>query len=343
VKISGATLAVIAVAILVPAMTFAVAVMGVIVHASTSQDACVTGAPAAMVSQLGANQNAVNSLPANYLADYQKAGAQSSIPWPVLAGIGKVESDHGQSTEPGVRSGHNYAGAEGPMQFLPGTWAEYGDGNPQDVYNPDDAIPATTRMLRANGAPADEHKAIFAYNHSDTYVADVLSWATTYSGGDYSIDGNNTPAHQPACKPSSAVPPSGGTYPNQGSCNVQASPKAMIAIKFACSKLGQPYQWGGTGPLYDCSGLTQAAWAGAGVQIGRTTWDQWNNVKPHLSYDQLQPGDLVWFYSDLGHIGMYLGGGMFIQDPETNDHVKISDMSTGYYRQQFQGGGNPAP
>jgi cell wall-associated NlpC family hydrolase len=129
----------------------------------------------------------------------------------------------------------------------------------------------------------------------------------------------------------------GGPTPGQGTCDVQAGGKALIAIQFACGKLGTPYLWGGTGPRYDCSGLTQAAWAAAGISLPRTTYEQWD-VGTHVGFGQLQPGDLVFFEASLGHMGMYLGGGKMIHAPHTGDVVKISDISSGYYRQEFQGG-----
>jgi Transglycosylase SLT domain len=92
-----------------------------------------------------------NSIPRNYLALYQQAGRAYGIPWTVLAGIGKVESDHGRNDGP------SSAGALGPMQFLPSTWATYGDGG--NIYNPADAIPAAARYLLANGPnrPSGRH------------------------------------------------------------------------------------------------------------------------------------------------------------------------------------------
>ncbi|GGS99058.1 hypothetical protein GCM10010156_66500 [Planobispora rosea] len=118
------------------------------------------------------------------------------LSWSVLAAIGKIETDHGRSTLPGVKSGTNHAGAAGPMQFLISTWggkaklkagsigsgyATDGDGDGwADVYNPADAIFAAAKYLCAHGAPADLKKAIFAYNHSDAYVASVLATAENY-------------------------------------------------------------------------------------------------------------------------------------------------------------------
>jgi hypothetical protein len=109
------------------------------------------------------------------------------MPWGVLAAIGKVESDHGRSDLAGVHSGSNAAGAEGPMQFEPETWAAYGvDGNHDevtDVYDPVDAIWGAANYLCANGAgdPARLRDAVFAYNHDWGYVADVLAQADEYA------------------------------------------------------------------------------------------------------------------------------------------------------------------
>ena len=120
-----------------------------------------------------------------------QAGARYGIdPW-ILAGIGAVESDHGRSTAVGVRSGVNAFGCcAGPMQFSiigkPSTWDRYGVDGDRDgrlsPYVPADAIPAAARYLRASGAPADYRAALFAYNHADWYVAEVLAKAAAFRG-----------------------------------------------------------------------------------------------------------------------------------------------------------------
>ena len=137
-----------------------------------------TSAPPARGAQIG--------VPDRYLALYVDAGEQYGIPWEVLAGVGRVETDHGRLRAPGVRAGTNFAGAAGPMQFLRPTWSEYGvdgdgDGD-RDVYDPADAIPGAANYLRASGAREDVEGALFAYNHADWYVADVLEWAERYGG-----------------------------------------------------------------------------------------------------------------------------------------------------------------
>jgi membrane-bound lytic murein transglycosylase B len=128
---------------------------------------------------------AVADIPVGYLRLYRAAGARYRIPWSVLAGIGKVESDHGRSQLPGVRSGSNWAGACGPMQIgcVPGSkagnaWARYGHGN---VYDPSAAIPAAARYLVDHGARRNLDRALFAYNHSWSYVARVRQLARRYT------------------------------------------------------------------------------------------------------------------------------------------------------------------
>jgi len=104
----------------------------------------------------------------------------------ILAAINKVESGFGRSTLPGVHSGTNFAGAEGPMQFLVGSWEAFGvDGNGdgvKDVYDPTDAIFGAANLLHAEGAPGDWYQAIFTYNHADWYVREVEGYARKFSG-----------------------------------------------------------------------------------------------------------------------------------------------------------------
>ncbi|MCL4449105.1 MAG: lytic transglycosylase domain-containing protein [Actinobacteria bacterium] len=135
------------------------------------------------------DQLALTTIPSTYLDLYRQAAAGcKGLSWKVLAAIGTVESDNGKSYAPGVHSGTNYAGAEGPMQFEPGTFAAYatvgpGGAVPPNPYDPVDAIWSAARMLCVNGASNQSTlvKAVFAYNHSQSYVAKVLELAWRYS------------------------------------------------------------------------------------------------------------------------------------------------------------------
>jgi len=238
-------------------------------------------------------------IPPDYLIWYMDAAATCpGLPWSVLAGIGEVESDHGQSDLPGVHSGANFAGAKGPMQFLPTTFAEYAAGpdRPLSPYDPADAIYTAAAMLCATGARGGTgtgiENAVFAYNHAQWYVSEVMSWAAKYAA--------------------------------EGSSNAVAA-----AIAFAKAQIGKPYQWGAAGPdAYDCSGLVYAAYAAAGIHIARTTY-QWQQDGPVIPLSQIQPGDLLFSAgsdgtpADPGHVQMYLGAGQVIQAPQTGQDVQI--------------------
>ncbi|MFD3611614.1 NlpC/P60 family protein [Streptomyces atroolivaceus] len=98
--------------------------------------------------------------------------------------------------------------------------------------------------------------------------------------------------------------------------------KAGKVLAFAAAQIGKPYVWGATGPSsYDCSGLTQAAWREAGVDLPRTTWDQ-VEVGTRVATADLQPGDLVFFYDDISHVGIYKGDGMMIHAPKPGANVR---------------------
>ena len=197
-----------------------------------------------------------------------------------------------------MHCGANFAGAEGPMQFLPATFAQYATGpdKPLSPYDPADAIYTAAAMLCASGARGGTgtgiENAVFAYNHAGWYVSEVMSWA--------------------------------GKYAAQGGSNVVAT-----AIAFAKAQIGKPYQFGAAGPdAYDCSGLVYAAYAAAGIHIARTTY-QWQQDGPVIPLSQIQPGDLLFSAgsdgtpTNPGHVVMYLGGGQVIQAPQTGEDVQI--------------------
>lgn len=111
---------------------------------------------------------------------YRDAEAASGVPWQYLAAIHLVETRMGRIV------GTSTAGAQGPMQFIPETWAAYGEG---DVYDDRDAILAAGRYLAASGAPADMADALFAYNHSDRYVAAVSAYARLLTADERAYNG----------------------------------------------------------------------------------------------------------------------------------------------------------
>ncbi|HCA86337.1 MAG TPA: glycoside hydrolase [Streptomyces sp.] len=102
--------------------------------------------------------------------------------------------------------------------------------------------------------------------------------------------------------------------------------KAQQVIDFARSQIGKPYVWGATGPnSYDCSGLTGAAWKAAGVSLPRTTYDQ-VETGARVAKADMQPGDLVFFYDDISHVGIYVGGGQMIHAPKPGTNVRVESV-----------------
>jgi len=249
-------------------------------------------------------------VPAAYLALYEQAAASCpGLAWEVLAGIGSVESDHGRAPLPGVGSGANFAGAAGPMQFEPATFALYDHpvaadltptpGGTGSVYDPTDAVWAAARMLCANGAgdPAQVPAALYAYNHSPVYVAQVLATAAAYA---------TSPDGQP------------GTA-------------ATVAVAATKGEVGTPYVWGGDAPGgFDCSGLVQWAYARAGTALPRTAQAQ-SDAGPALGAGaSLQPGDLVFFGAGAGavdHVGIYVGDGRMVDAPHAGAQVRVEPVA----------------
>ncbi|MFF3258504.1 NlpC/P60 family protein [Streptomyces sp. NPDC002932] len=102
--------------------------------------------------------------------------------------------------------------------------------------------------------------------------------------------------------------------------------RAAAAVAFAYGALGKPYVWGATGPSsFDCSGLTQAAWRSAGVSLPRTTYTQ-INAGQRVGRSELAPGDLVFFYSGVSHVGLYIGNGRMIHAPRPGAPVRIAPI-----------------
>jgi cell wall-associated NlpC family hydrolase len=273
------------------------------------------GAGAGIVSLLGGGDaapsaTATSDIPPAMLALYQEAAATCpGLPWTVLAAIGTVESGNDTSNLPGVHSGANSAGAEGPMQFEPATFAAYdqpvppGGSNPPNPYDPTDAVYTAARDLCANGAEngADLSAAVFAYNHSDSYVSEVLDLAQSYG---------QTEAQ-----------------------TVAAGTAGGIAVDWALAQVGTPYIWGGETPGvgFDCSGLVQAAYKEAGITLPRVAQDQYDATAKLGTGDPLEPGDLVFFGggpADVTHVGIYIGNGQMVDAPHTGADVRVESIPT---------------
>ncbi|MDG4861868.1 NlpC/P60 family protein [Streptomyces sp. T-3] len=117
-----------------------------------------------------------------------------------------------------------------------------------------------------------------------------------------------------------------GSGSDSGSTGDSYAAKAEKVINFAEGQIGKPYVWGATGPdSYDCSGLTQDAWAAAGITLPRTTWDQ-VKVGTTVKVADAKPGDLVFFYDDISHVGIYIGDGKMIHAPKPGTNVRTESI-----------------
>jgi peptidoglycan DL-endopeptidase CwlO len=118
---------------------------------------------------------------------------------------------------------------------------------------------------------------------------------------------------------------------------VPASGRAAAAVHFAMAQIGKPYVYGAAGPsAYDCSGLTMAAWGSAGVGLPHSSSAQYGSGT-HISPSQLQPGDLVFYYSPISHVGMYIGNGMIVNAENPSAGIRV----TGLYSMPFVGAVRP--
>jgi len=116
--------------------------------------------------------------------------------------------------------------------------------------------------------------------------------------------------------------------------------RASRAVAAAKAKIGAPYRYGGTGPRsFDCSGFVQYAWRKAGVRIPRVTTAQYRGIRTKVSWNNLRPGDLL-FFNGKGHVGMYVGKGRMIHSPSSGKRVRIDKLSA-WRRANFSGAVRP--
>jgi cell wall-associated NlpC family hydrolase len=194
-----------------------------------------------------------------------------------------------------------------------------------------DAAAAARRKLLAEAAAARAAAALQARAQGAGPIGTPRVMQATSSSS-----GSGLPAVPPGSPPPTAgKPPSSAPKPTTPA--PPPSSRAAIAVAFARAQLGKPYSFATSGPdTFDCSGLTMAAWRAAGVSMAHYSVSQANSF-PKVTWEQLQPGDLVLFYADLHHVGLYIGGGQMIHAPRTGDVVKIAPA----WRTEFQFGVRP--
>ncbi|MBR8741438.1 NlpC/P60 family protein [Nocardiopsis sp. MG754419] len=313
----------------------------------------------------------VEGIPASVLEAYVQAAAGleseheqcRGMTWSVLAGIGKVESDHvtdrkvsasgdvrpkmigprldgsgaGGNTTPHMDSDDGewdedveYDRAVGPMQFLPTTWATHGlDGNGDGVADPHNIRDATwsAAVYLCVSHPNAE---VVDFTDQDDLEAALLR----YNRASWYVDkvmGHIKTYTEIAAQAVTQTPRVGSGV---------SSEQGRAAAEWALAQVGKPYVWGGTGPHgFDCSGLTMQAWKAAGVTVPRVTTDQ-VNTGTHVDLQDLQMGDLLFY--DTGapggspsHVTMYVGEGQMVNAPRTGQNIRVEPVDGDYYTSVF--------
>jgi cell wall-associated NlpC family hydrolase len=120
-----------------------------------------------------------------------------------------------------------------------------------------------------------------------------------------------------------------GNYPNFSMPT--ANTIGAQALRWALTRRGDPYVWGAAGPSsFDCSGLVLWAYAKVGISLPHFTGDQWQ-MGVHVGRNQLEPGDLVFFYPDIGHVGLYIGNGLMVDAPDFGEDVQVQPVMWNVY------------
>jgi cell wall-associated NlpC family hydrolase len=133
-----------------------------------------------------------------------------------------------------------------------------------------------------------------------------------------------------AFKQAEAIFQQTGKYPISPS-QIPGDSVGVQALKFALSKVGDPYVWAAAGPnAFDCSGLVVWAYGQIGISLMHYTGDLWNEGE-HVSRSELEPGDLVFFFADLSHVGIYVGNGLMVDAPSAGQNVQVQPVFWGAY------------
>jgi cell wall-associated NlpC family hydrolase len=211
------------------------------------------------------------------------------------------------------------AGLDPTMQLLT-------SGNPQQALSQASIM---DQLGQQNGALVNslvkaEATATRARQTAQQQVARVTRLDAAISAKRKTIQAKIDQIHSAAMRQAFAVFQQTGQYPSIAIPGGNTA--GDIALRYALSKRGDPYVWGAAGPgAFDCSGLVMWAYGQEGISLPHYTGSQWNSGE-HISRSQLEPGDLVFFYADIGHVGMYIGNGLMVDAPNYAQPVQVQPV-----------------
>ena len=265
--------------------------------------------PAAGQPRKASVTNKAQPIPANVKSLYRAAAARYKVPWTLLAGVGMEETAHGRN------NATSSAGAQGFMQFMPSTFTRYGVDGDHDgrtsIRSDADSIFAAANYLTASGVTkgADGvRRALFAYNHADWYVNDVLTYAAAYGGG--TVLGDPTDC---------------GSGNGNTALPALTTDRARKVLAWGQAQLGEPYVFGSNGPnSWDCSSFTRTAYAQIGITLPRTAAAQRDWLAAGNGYrvpaSRARPADLV--FADTYRGPNAIGHVMLVLNPATGTSLE---------------------
>ncbi|MGH3286214.1 MAG: NlpC/P60 family protein [Streptosporangiaceae bacterium] len=204
-------------------------------------------------------------------------------------------------------------------------------GNPEQFLSQASAI---TELDQASGDKVSalatiEEQDQRARQTSDQQIAAVQALQAQLNGKKQVIDAKIDQVNSAAMKQAMAVFTQTGQYPQISIPT--ANTVGTQALTAALSRRGDPYVWGAAGPgEFDCSGLVVWAFAQEGISLPHFTGDLWNSGV-HISRADLEPGDLVFFFADISHVGIYLGGGLMVDAPDFGEVVHVEPVYWGAF------------
>jgi peptidoglycan DL-endopeptidase CwlO len=204
-------------------------------------------------------------------------------------------------------------------------------GNPQQFLNQASTISDLDQSScdKVNTLSNEVNQALRDKQVADQQVASVTALEAQMNTKSKAIDAKIDVVNSAAMKQAMAVFTQTGHYPNISIPT--ANTVGDEALQAAITREGDPYVWGAAGPsAFDCSGLVVWAYAQEGIALPHFTGDLWNSGE-HITRADLEPGDLVFFFADISHVGIYIGDGMMIDAPDFGQTVQVQPISLDPY------------